>query len=121
MCTGGAVQKLAADYPLQREKGDKVNRETVHVFQDPEGILAPPQGHHITRRKVMKEWAKDAEAKEKAMAEARKELERRAEIRNVRSCKFPAACVSGTVTCTTGKAFLGDVTSSLISRTCINF
>ena len=31
----------------------------------------------------MKDWAKDAEAKEKAMAEARKELERRAEIRNV--------------------------------------
>jgi hypothetical protein len=111
-CTGGAVQKLAADYPLERD--DKINCETVHVFQDPEGILAPPQGHHITRRKVMKEWAKDAEAKEKAMAEARKELERRAEIRNVRSCKLSAACVSGIVTSTTGEAFLDDVTSSLI-------
>jgi hypothetical protein len=76
---------------LRRSEDDNINCEPVHVFQDPEGILAPPQGHHITRRKVMKEWAKDAEAKEKAMAEARKELERRAEIRNVRSCKLSAA------------------------------
>lgn len=60
------------------------NTERLRVpLQDPEGILAPPKGDHITRRKVMKDWAKDAEAKEKAMAEARKELERRAEIRNV--------------------------------------